>query len=452
MLQALPRDINADYNPAMLITNHESLTNDFKFTTDGVFSEKIFGTMANGIDYSCGCQTYQGEFNIGYECEVCHTVVEFKGLALSKEGWIDLHYQLMHPVFYRYIKKVIGATNLQAIINYKGRIRVTGELIVEPMEHPYHGIGMFKFMENFDEIVDSFLSRRKEKDKSKYKDLAFIKEHFEMVFIDKYPIINSRLRPASIINGEFSFDAINNLYNNIIRNAGLLKNLTEMEQNNINILGLVYKNQMLVNDLFDTITDTLSNKEGYIRGSLIGCRLNWSSRNVIAPLSGKYSMDSCVMPYRTAIELMKPLIIRKLQKIKKLSIAQSHRVWFDATLTFNKLVHSIMKELIAEDNVRILLNRNPTISVGSVLMLEIVDVKSDIHDLTLSISNLILPCLSADFDGDVLNIVMLMSKSFVDLYRPFSPSNLVIDTDSGEFSNNFIPFKDISIGLQSLVS
>jgi DNA-directed RNA polymerase beta' subunit len=207
-----------------------------------------------------------------------------------------------------------------------------------------------------------------------------------------------------------------------------------------------------VNELFDTIIDTLSNKEGYIRGSLMGCRLNWSSRNVITPLSGKYGMNDCVMPYATAIELMRPLIIRKLQKVKKVSISQAHKMWFDATLTYNKLVHTIMKELAAQDNIRILLNRNPTISVGSILQLRIADIKGDMNDMTLSISNLILPSISGDYDGDVLNIVMLFSKSFVELFRPYAPSSLVIDTDSGEFNGNFKPFKDIEIGLQSLVN
>jgi DNA-directed RNA polymerase beta' subunit len=452
MLQLKPRNIDDAFVEANLITNHEPLSSDAKFTLDGVFSEKIFGTMANGIDYSCTCGCYQGEFNKGYECEICNDPVMFKGLALKKEGWIDLEYPIIHPVFYRYLKKIIGATNLQSIINYKGKIKVSGQLDEAPLEYPFHEIGMMRFIENFETIVDSYISQKSEKAVKHAKDIAFIVEHQELVFITKYPIINSRLRPATILNGEFSFDAINNLYNGIIRGSGLLRDLTEIEKNDMNILSLVYKNQMLVNELFDTVIDTLSNKDGYIRGSLMGCRLNWSSRNVITPLTGKYGMDQCVMPYLTAIELLKPLIMRKLQKLKKISIAAAHKIWFEANLVYNKLVHSIMRELVKENNIRILLNRNPTISVGSILMLEVADIKEDMEDVTLSISNLILPSISGDYDGDVLNIVMLFSKAFVDLFRPFMPSNLVIDTDSGEFNGNFAPFKDVAIGLQSIVN
>ena len=42
---------------------------------------------------------------------------------------------------------------------------------------------------------------------------------------------------------------------------------------------------------------------------------------------------------------------------------------------------------------------NPSISYGSILCLTIRDVKMDYEDLTLSISNNILPPLNGDYDG-----------------------------------------------------
>ena len=128
-------------------------------------------------------------------------------------------------------------------------------------------------------------------------------------------------------------------------------------------------------------------------------RLNLSARNVITPLSGEYGMNDCVVPYKTAMELMKPLIIRKLQKIKRVPIQQAQRMWFEATLTYSKLVHAVMRDIAKNDNVKILLNRNPTINVGSILLLNIADIKADMDDVTLSISNLVLPLLGADYDG-----------------------------------------------------
>ena len=455
MLKVTPRDIQSDFKEVALITNHEAIDNDSRFTPDGVFSEKIFGSLANGIDYSCDCGKFQGSFNLGHTCDTCNTKVVFKGLQLAKEGWIDLRHFVIHPVFYRYLKKIIGGTALNDIINYKVKIHINGDPVEVPFEAPFKGIGMQRFIEDLlndegSEIIEYFLSKKK--DPAKQRDWIFFKQHEDIAFIDKFPIINSRLRPGSVINGEFQFDEINNLYNAIIRNSETLGSFTEIENTDSNVSTLVYKNQMLINEVFDTILETLSNKEGFIRNSLIGSRLNLSARNVITPLTGKYSMNDCVMPYKTAIELMKPLIIRKLCKIKRIPVQQAVKTWFEATLRYNKLVHAIMQDIAKNENVRILLNRNPTIAVGSILMLNIADVKADITDVTLSISNLILPSLAGDYDGDVLNIVLVVSKRFVEMFSRFMPSNLVIDCDSGEFNGNFKPFKDIEVGLQSLIN
>jgi hypothetical protein len=58
-----------------------------------------------------------------------------------------------------------------------------------------------------------------------------------------------------------------------------------------------------------------------------------------------------------------------------------------------------MADIIKSDNIGIVINRNPTIAVGSMLYLKIKEIKKDINDLTASISNLILTPLNGDYDG-----------------------------------------------------
>ena len=447
MLKARPRDIQKDYKPEGLVTNSNPLASDNSFTLDGVFSDKIFGNLANSVDYSCECGHYQVAFNAGHICEKCNTPVVYKGLQLSKEGWIDLQELMIHPVFFRYFQKIIGKTAFDDILNYRLKININGSTCSPALEPPYKGIGLSSFIENYEEICSYFLTKKK--DPLKQKDFIFIQENIGLVFIDKFPIINSRLRPGTVINGVFQFDEINNLYNIIVKNSGILSSFTEIEKTEGNIQSLLYKSQNLINNIFSTILDTLSNKEGFIRNSLVGNRLNLSARNVIAPLSSGFSMDECLLPYKTSVELLKPLIIRKIQKIKKISLKAANKLWFEATLEYNKFIHTIMNEIAKEDNVKIILNRNPTINVGSEVLLNF-QVKEDINDLTISISNLILPLLGADYDGDVLNVLLIVSKRFVDMFSLFMPSNLVIDCDTGMFNQAFKPFKDIEVGLESL--
>lgn len=378
MLQARLRNIDDDFIEELLITDPNPLSNDSKFSKNGVFSEAIFGNLSNAVGYSCDCGKFQGEFNVNYECPECNSKVVYKNTHISKEGWIDLQYPVIHPVIYRYLKKIIGPTALLNIIHFKSKITLEGFVKEVPIEAPYYEIGMGAFIEHFDEIftyycnkklkLDSSGNKRKkrkevpavDKDSNIHRDIAFIRDNIEIMFITTFPVINSRLRPATMVGNEFSFDETNNIYNNIIKNSKVISEMSDVENTDTNVLPLVFKTQTLVNDLFNKIILNLSSKEGFIRGSLLGCRVNFSARNVIAPLSGEYSMDECAIPYRTAVELMRPIIIRKLQKLKNISLVQANRIWFDGSRVFNKTIHNIMMETIRLDTIRILLNRNPT--------------------------------------------------------------------------------------------
>ena len=47
---------------------------------------------------------------------------------------------------------------------------------------------------------------------------------------------------------------------------------------------------------------------------------------------------------------------------------------------------------------------------------------------------------------DVLNFIVLFSKELIDLFEPFEPHNLIIDSDSGTFNRTFSWQKDTALG------
>ena len=63
---------------------------------------------------------------------------------------------------------------------------------------------------------------------------------------------------------------------------------------------------------------------------------------------------------------------------------------------FDPYLHKIMMLIIKREKVRIILNRNPTINLYSVLELKIRRVKDDWQRTTLSVPLYILPGLNAD--------------------------------------------------------
>lgn len=442
------RNLNEEANLRRIIQNPNPLEGDNKkFTEDGIFSPTIFGNMASGIEWSCTCGALHGEFHKGEICEEedCGSEVTFRGLMLDKEGWIDLEYPCIHPLFYIYLQKIIGASVLSNIINYKGDIKVEGQLIEPPLKEPFTGIGIIRFMDNFETVMNYFLKKKK-----KQKEYDFVMEHIEQVFIYYYPIINVRLRPAIVVDGEFSFEEINNYYNILIKNSNILRDLSSMEQNDLNILPLLYNNQLALNNIYTNIVDNLSEKDGYIRSTLIGNRFNFSSRMVITPLTGEYEMDEFTIPYNAALELMRPFVIRKIRTLHKTTFMKANEIFYKATLKFNETVYNIVNEIITSKNVKFIINRNPSINIGSVMIIKCAGVKRDKHDLTASIHNLILSSLGADYDGDVLNFIAIFSKEYCELFKPLYVHNMMIDADTGLFNRDFLPAKDTLLGLETL--
>lgn len=91
-----------------------------------------------------------------------------------------------------------------------------------------------------------------------------------------------------------------------------------------------------------------------------------------------------------------------------------------------------------------------SINIGSILLLQVKSVKEDFNDLTISVSNNILSKPNADYDGDVLNIIALLSNSQKLAFEKLKPSNLIIDSNNGKFDRGFSLAKDARYGLELL--
>ena len=84
-----------------------------------------------------------------------------------------------------------------------------------------------------------------------------------------------------------------------------------------------------------------------------------------------------------------------------MTISEATTRWKYAFTKFDSYIYDIMNSFLieAEGGVKCLLNRNPTIALGSIMCVKIGRIKRDIADSTMSISNNVLSYLAADFDG-----------------------------------------------------
>ena len=445
------KDVDSWFDPKMIITNPEGIDQKTKkFKPDGVFSDKIFGSLDNdNLAYKCECGAYKGEFFKGKLCPNCSTEVKFTEPMLQRTGWIDLGEKyVISPLFYRFLEKLSRKKMLQNMLDYEAVLDIDGNVANQGDEddkNPYKNIGLDSFRENFDEILQFLYDNATTKSKDEL--MSLLSNNRDKIFINRMPVYTTTLRPALMIKDTLKFDEVNNFYNLIIRNSNLIK--TEVDNDIVN-LPLLFTIQVEANKIFDKVLENIKGKDGFIRNNMVGSRINFSSRNVITPLPKNYKLDDVVLPYLTFLELYKFHIINILGKVKNISIVKATNIWYESTTKFSKEVYSIMEDILkkTKGGCKILLNRNPTIAIGSILCLNIAGVKSDYTDLTLGVNNVILSLLNGDYDGDTLNIIPLFDNEMKKVFSgTFSPNSLMINSNDGKFNFKLNIERDQALGI-----
>ncbi|AMS01354.1 DNA-directed RNA polymerase beta' subunit [Bacillus phage AR9] len=413
-------DFNEIYNEENLITRANPIENH-EFSDDGIYSERIFGSYNEDDDDK----------------------------DIDTIGWINIEpYYIINPILFTIIKKCIPSIN--KIINYQQSIDQNGEnidLTEEIGEDDY--IGLVKFKDNFDDLLEKYT------DKKKYqKEYDFLIENHDKIFINKLPVFSHKLRPATLLTGSkgkvLAFDEINNYYNFVIEYINQInEGVVSDDSIDLLLLPLLYNMQFYANNILTRIiSEYLRGKKGFLRKNIMGSRINFSARNVITPLIG-HPIDEVAMPYKTFAELYKFQLINLISKVKGINYNEALKFWEKGILGFNQELYNYMEELITKTKggCTFLLNRNPTISIGSILYLKIGLIKKDYKDLTLGISNNLLSALSGDYDGDVLNIIPVFDNKMKEHFSLLSPQNFLVDRNNGRFNGDFDLQKDQILGI-----
>lgn len=403
--------------------------------------------------YRCSCGETIGKFYVDQTCSVCNTKVKFVDVDLKMFAWLKIEspFHIIQPLMYVKIADFIGKDNLAQIIEFKKEMDING-YYKEPEDinpkNPFAGIGMVDFKERFDEIMDYFKKKKKNKI-DLYHNIMMDKKK---IFVQVIPVFSAVLRPVFFTNEDYSYTKLDKFYNSIYGNVVRLNE--EMDGINSRNIAKVNKNlckaQLRLIDAYKLIFKSLTEKEGHIRTNILGGKINFSARNVIIPDDTLRSYQ-IRLPYVTFMELYKEEIINLIVKLTGVSYNIAVDEWFNAYREFSPRVYNIIKYMLknTKHGNKILLNRNPTIDFGSFLCMEVADVKADYDDLSTSLPISILTALNADFDGDVLNIISLKSnelkKAFDDIFNPHK--SLIIDRNTGRFNSKHSLIKDQLIGL-----
>jgi hypothetical protein len=415
----------------------------------GIYSDVMGKLIEDDIsinEYSCdpNCRFLVGRIYEGQICPKCGKVVKNNfGADIEKNGWINLDsYKVMIPAAFTKIRDLIGESNLEDIISFNDNIDLQGRIVIGSEEfdkkHPFSKIGMIEFYHRYEEIINYYGKMKK-----KPKEAEFLIHFKNRIFTSKINVLSQHLRPAFINSSErtFRYDSINSTYSIIINNASLIAKAQITDQY-MNINKYLYTIQMELFKLYGYLNQKLDGKKKLFRRKIQGTKMSWSARMVIAANTGEtYGIDHIVISYKCFLELYFYEMINCLKR----GVATSYFVnktiyeiaeYLDIAKYSNKvdeMLYKTMKWLIANnvDGLWCLVNRPPTMDLGSLQMLKVVDVIHNAVENHMKVPLTSLIAWNGDFDGDTLSVYSIKELCVMLEFNKFNPRKLIVDRTSG---------------------
>ncbi len=241
----------------------------------------------------------------------------------------------------------------------------------------------------------------------------------EWMVLDVIPVIPPDLRPMlQLDGGRYASSDLNDLYRRVISRNTRLKKLIDMNSPTVILMNEKRMLQEAVDALIDngrrnkpvtgpggralkSLSSGLKGKQGRFRQNLLGKRVDYSGRSVIA-VGPFLKMYQCGLPREMAIQLLRPFIACELLKRK---VATSHRQADKIIDRYENVVFDIIEEIISKHPV--LLNRAPTLHRLGIQAFQpiLVDGRA------IRLHPLVCTGFNADFDGDQMAVHVPLSKA-----------------------------------------
>ena len=241
----------------------------------------------------------------------------------------------------------------------------------------------------------------------------------ENMILDVVPVIPPDLRPMLFLDGgRPAASDLNELYRRVIYRNIALKRLIDMSAPEIMLTNAKRMLQEAVDALFDngrrtkpvtgpsgrplkSLSATLKGKQGRFRQNLLGKRVDYSGRSVIA-VGPELKMYQCGIPREMAVSLLRPFIASVLIKEGYATAYRQADKIIDRT---DPIVYDIVEKIIGDHPV--LLNRAPTLHRLSIQAFQpkLVDGRA------IRLHPLVCTGFNADFDGDQMAVHIPLGKA-----------------------------------------
>ncbi|GEB07633.1 DNA-directed RNA polymerase subunit beta' [Lactococcus lactis] len=421
---------------------------------EGLFDERIFGPQK---DWECACGKLKGVFYKNQVCELCGVQVTTAKSRRERMGHIELAAPISHIWYFKGIPSRMGLALDMSPRALEEVIYFASYVVIDPKETDLekkqlltereyreqllkNGFGSFVAKMGAEAIQDLLNDVDIDKEVSELKEelktvtgqrrvkiirrldvlSAFRKSGnaLSWMVLNVLPVIPPDLRPmVQLDGGRFATSDLNDLYRRVINRNNRLKRLMELNAPNI----IVQNEKRMLQEAVDTLIDNgrrgrpitgagnrplkslshmLKGKQGRFRQNLLGKRVDYSGRSVIA-VGPTLKMYQCGVPREMAIELFKPFVMAQL--VKK-ELAANIRAAKRKVERQDSDVWDVLETVVKEHPV--LLNRAPTLHRLGMQAFEpvLIDGKAiRLHPLACEAYN-------ADFDGDQMAIHLPLSE------------------------------------------
>lgn len=198
-----------------------------------------------------------------------------------------------------------------------------------------------------------------------------------------------------------------------------------------------------------SLSDRFKGKSGIFRKDLTGYTIPYSGRAVIVP-DVSIDYDEAKIPASMVADIFKPTIYNNLKR-KGFTSEQIQELIDDAKRPqreVSPLTRGLFENALAEENVRVILDRQPTLHKASMQ-----GFKPRISDTaTVQVNPIIVKGYNADFDGDTMQVIAINSEKMTEYVdRAMHPSNFKF-TPRNQSEMNMTPSKDAKWGIMNILN
>ncbi len=420
---------------------------------DGLFCERIFGPTK---DWECSCGKYKRVRYKGMVCDRCGVEVTKSKVRRERMGHIELAAPVSHIWYFKGIPSRMGLLldmsprALEEVIYFASYVVVdpgpTGlekkTLLSEAEFRDYYdkypgqfvakmgAEGIKDLLEEID-LDEELKLLRDELESATGQRLTRAIKRIEVVesfrnsgnkpswmILDVLPIIPPEIRPmVQLDGGRFATSDLNDLYRRVINRNNRLKRLLDLGAPGIIVQNEKRMLQEAVDALIDngrrgrpvtgpgnrplkSLSHMLKGKQGRFRQNLLGKRVDYSGRSVIA-VGPSLKMYQCGLPKEMALELFKPFVMKELVQRE---IATNIKNAKSKIERMDDEVWDVLEEVIREHPV--LLNRAPTLHRLGIQAFE----PTLVEGRAIRLHPLVTTAYNADFDGDQMAVHVPLSK------------------------------------------